>query len=139
MVMKIFLMIMAGAVVIWPIICWFSYHMVGWRMWELKFFRAQTTLNTSLASSVSLKKFGSYNLLVFVGVEEYGVAFVPSWLLIFHKRFSIPWANIMSFSLIASHASTKCLLNTNVGQIVITGDIAEIVARGCESHYVSKR
>lgn len=134
--MKILLILIFVACIIWPIVCWFSYHMAWWRYWEQKFARKQTNFNTLLATSVGLKKFGTYNLCVSVGVEDYGVLFAPSRLLFFHHTFSIPWANIISFQMVVSHASTRCILNTNAWQIVIKGDIAEIVGRGCQSHYV---
>ncbi|MBP7806348.1 hypothetical protein KA057_01565 [Candidatus Gracilibacteria bacterium] len=135
--MKVFLMLFFWALVLWPIISWMSYHVAGWGKWQ-KLFRRDVTNDTDLATSVGLKKFGSYNRCVRIGVEDYGIAFKPTFFLLFHKSFCIPWIQILSFQASIGKFSKVCILHTSQGDVRITGDAAEIVSRACESHYVSR-
>jgi hypothetical protein len=134
--MKVFLMILFWFVLLWPILTWISYHIAGWRKWELMF-RRDVTNDTDVASSVSLKKFWNYNRCVRIGVEDYGVAFQPIFFLLFHKSFCIPWIQILSYQYTPGKLSSVCLLHTTQGDVRIYGEVAEIVARGCEHHYVA--
>lgn len=133
--MKIFILFGFLAIIFWPAVCWLSFHFYGWKKWQEKFGRA--TLNDAeTAPSVMLVKFGSYNRCVRVGAEEYGISFIPRFFLFFHKSFSIPWVQILSFEYFSKKTSKVCILHTAQGNVKITGEIAEIIARGCDNHYV---
>jgi hypothetical protein len=94
------------------------------------------TKDTDLVSSVSLKKFWNYNHVVRIGIEDYGVAFCPTIFLLFHKSFSIPWAQITSCEYKPGRTTCVCILHTTQGDINIYGEISEVIARACASHYV---
>lgn len=94
--MSLFFLIILCASGVWTVVMYASYLISGWRLWEHRFRRA-VTYDNERASSVSLKKFGSYNRLVRVGVEEYGVTFRPTLFLLFHRSFAVPWVYILSF------------------------------------------
>lgn len=135
--MKVIFLILFLALILWPIISWMSYHVVGWAKWE-KLYKREVNNDNDVASSVGLKKFGNYNKAVRVGVEDYGVAFEPRFFLLFHKSFAIPWVQILSFQYAPGRLSNVCILHTSQGDIRIYGEIAEVVARGCAHHYVSQ-
>jgi len=134
---KVFLVLLFCAIIIWPIVTAMSYHVAGWKKWQKRYRRDVTNL-TDMASSVGLKKFGNYNRCVRIGIEDYGVAFKPTFFLLFHKSFCIPWIQILSFQFTPGKLSSVCILRTNQGDIRIYGDVAEIVARGCQEHYVNQ-
>lgn len=58
--------------------------------------------------------------------------------LLFHKSFALPWVQILSYQYNPGRLSNVCTLHTGQGDISIYGEVAEIVARGCENHYVNK-
>lgn len=91
-----------------------------------------------IASSVGLRKFWNYNRCIHIGIDEYGVSFVPSKILLFHTAFAVPWVNILSYEVIVTRSSKRCVLNTNMGKLTLIGEVAEIVARGCDHHYVAQ-
>lgn len=71
-------------------------------------------------------------------MEDYGVAFKPRLFLFFHKPFCLPWIQILSYQIRLGKLSSVCILHTVQGDVRITGEAAEIVARGCEHHYVNR-
>lgn len=74
--------------------------------------------------------------MVRIGIEDYGVSFRPTIFLLFHKSFSLPWARITSFEYKPGRLSSLCTLHTQMGDINIYGDVAEVVAHACKNHYV---
>jgi len=54
--MKVFLMLLFWALVLWPILSWVTFHVAGWSRWQ-KLFRREVTNDTDIASAVGLKKF----------------------------------------------------------------------------------
>ncbi len=135
--MEIILLLLLAALCLWPIVSWTSYHIAGWKKWE-QLFRREVTRDVDTASAVSLKKFGSYNRVVKIGIEDYGIAFRPSIFLLFHKSFAVPWAQVLSFEYTPGRIASTCILHTQQGDITISGDIAEVVARACAGHYVAR-
>jgi hypothetical protein len=135
--MDILLLLIVAVLCLWPIITWFTYQFSGWKKWEA-LYRREVTNDADIASSVSLKKFGSYNRVVRIGIEDYGIAFAPTVFLLFHKSFCLPWAQILSYEYKPGRISSVCILHTQKGDIQISGEIAEVVARGCASHYVAQ-
>lgn len=136
--MKVFFMLLFWALVLWPILSWFTFHVSGWSRWQ-KLFRREVTNDTDIAAAVGLKKFGSYNRCVRVGIEDYGIAFKPTHWLPFHKSFCIPWIQVLSYTFTPRKLSSVCILRTPQGTIRIVGEVAEIVARGCGHHFVQQQ
>lgn len=54
--MKVFLVLLFGAAIVWPLVSWATYHISGWSAYQKKY-RRDVTHDTFVASSLSLKKF----------------------------------------------------------------------------------
>ena len=135
--MPTLLSLIAGILIIWPIICWSSAYLTGWRRWEILFDRVPRSTNDTLVSSVWFRRWGGYNRCIWMGTEDYGVSFRPIWLLLFHRSFCIPWSNILSYQVEISRSRQLCILHTNEGDIRVSGYFARILASECGKHFVA--